>query len=150
MGNRHRWMLFTASCTAALLAGLDLAGVTAQEPPAGVSVAASPAVYRLTLEEAKQRALANSKLRSLAYMNIKAKHEGIYVMEADYYPKLLAGFTGFHFDRPLGRVFTPGGPLGLAVAVNLVNQDFGLTTLTAVQPITALTESASGNHRGEG
>ncbi len=139
MGDRHRRATFTAFWMAAFLAGLDVAYVSAQGPPVGVSVAVSPGVYRLTLDEAKQRALANSKLRSLAYMNIKAKQEGIYVMEADYYPKLLAGFTGFHFDRPLGKVLTPGGPLGLSpTAVNVVNQDFGLATLTVVQPITAL------------
>ena len=99
MSTGHRGPIFTASCITALLAGLNAASAKAQEPLDGVSSAPPPGVYSLTLEEAKQRALCNSKLRSLAYMNIKAKQEGIYVMEADYYPKLLAGFMGFHFDR---------------------------------------------------
>ncbi len=137
MSNRHRWSVCTVFWIAALLARLDLARVSAQEPPGGAFAPAPPCAYYLTLEEAKQRALANSKLRSLAYMNIQAKCEGRYVMEADYYPKLFAGFTGFQFDRPLGRVFTPG-PLNVPVAVDLVGQDLGLTTVTAVQPITAL------------
>ena len=144
MSNRHRWTVFTASWIAALLAGLNSAQVGAQEPLDGLASAASSGVYCLSLEEAKQRALANSKLRSLAYMNIQAKQEGIYVMEADYYPKLFAGFTGFHFDQPLGKVFAPGGPLGLAVPVSIVNQDLGLTTMTAVQPITALLKVRQG------
>ncbi len=82
-------------------------------------------------------------------MNIQAKCEGRYVMEADYYPKLFAGFTGFQFDRPLGRVFTPG-PLNVPVAVDLVGQDLGLTTVTAVQPITCAAESPPGSHCGRG
>jgi outer membrane protein TolC len=96
-------------------------------------------VWHLTLEEAQQRALANSRLRSLTLMNIQAKGEAVYVMEADYYPKILANFTGFHFDRPLGSVLVPARlPSVGPIAVNLFNQDFGVATVTAVQPITAL------------
>jgi outer membrane protein TolC len=144
MSNRHRGTVYIASWIAALLAGLNAARVGAQQPLDGVSSATPPGVYSLTLEEAKQRALANSKLRSLAYMNIKAKQEGIYVMEADYYPKLFAGFTGFHFDAPLGRVLTPGLLPLAPIAVNVVNQDLGVTTMTAVQPITALLKVRQG------
>ena len=76
-------------------------------------------------------------------MNIQAKQEGVYVMEADYYPKLFANFTGFHFDRPLGKVLVPR-PQVPAIAVNLFEQDFGVTSLTAVQPITALLKVRQG------
>jgi outer membrane protein TolC len=138
MRDRYRWVVYVAAAVAALLDSINSARVNAQEPLLGPSAAAAPGVYRLTLEEAKQRALANSKLRSLAYMNITAKQEGIYAMEADYYPKLFAGFTGFHFDEPLGKVLTPGGPFGVAIPINVVNQDLGLATITAAQPITAL------------
>ena len=100
-------------------------------------------MYRISLEEAKQRALANSRLRSLAYMNIQAKQEGVYVMEADYFPKVFANFTGMHFDEPLGKVLVPRPPLPV-VAVNLFNQDYGMTSLTAVQPITALLKVRQG------
>ena len=142
---RHRWTVCTASGIAVLLiVGLNSVQVKAQEPLTGDFASLPPGVYRLTLEEAQQRALANSKLRSLAYMNMEAKQEGIYVIEADYYPKLFAGFTGFHFDQPLGKVLTPGGPLGASIAVNVVNQDFGLATMTAVQPITALLKVRQG------
>ncbi len=144
MSNRRQWTVYTASWIAAFLGGLNSAHVNAQEPLIGASPTTPPGVYCLTLEEAKQRALANSKLRSLAYMNIKAKQEGIYVMEADYYPKLFAGFTGFHFDSPLGKVLTPGLLPINPIAVNVVNQDLGLTTVTAIQPITALLKVRQG------
>jgi outer membrane protein TolC len=51
---------------------------------------------------------------------------------------VLANFTGFHFDSPLGKVLTPGILPISPIAVNVVNQDLGLTTVTALQPITAL------------
>lgn len=77
-------------------------------------------------------------------MNIQAKQEGIYVAEADYYPKILAAFLGFHFDRPLGRVLTPGILAPETIAVNVFDQDFGATTVTALQPITALLKVRQG------
>ena len=127
------------------LAGFNWSQAEAQDQPAGLPPPANawPGACRIGLEEAKQLALANSKLRSLAYMNIQAKQEGVYVMEADYYPKVLANFTGFHFDEPLGKVLVPRLPLP-SVAVNVFNQDFGMTSLTAVQPITALLKVRQG------
>jgi outer membrane protein TolC len=131
--------------TALVLVVLDRSWADAEDQSAGSSLLATdgPVVYRVSLEEAKQRALANSRLRSLAYMNFQAKQEGVYVMEADYYPKLLANFTGFHFDLPLGKVLVPRPPLP-SVAVNVFDQDFGMASLTAVQPITALLKVRQG------
>ena len=123
-----------------VLAGLGGVSVRAQESPANVVLSAQPAsnLYHITLDEAKQRALGNSKLRQLALYNVQAKGEAVYVAESDYYPKVLANFTGFHFDSPLGKVLTPGILPISPIAVNVVNQDLGLTTVTALQPITAL------------
>ena len=128
-----------AILAALVFVGLNWSRAEAQEQAAGFPPPANgtPGICRISLEEAKQLALANSKLRSLAYMNIQAKQEGVYVMEADYYPKVFANFTGFHFDEPLGKVLVPRLPLP-SVAVNVFNQDFGMTSVTAVQPITAL------------
>jgi outer membrane protein TolC len=123
-----------------VLAGLSAVSAQAQESPAGTALSAQPAssVYHITLDEAKQRALGNSKLRQLALYNVQAKGEAVYVAESDYYPKVLANFTGFRFDSPLGKVLTPGILPISPIAVNVVNEDLGLTTVTALQPITAL------------
>jgi hypothetical protein len=131
------WLIAILSALA--LAGLNRSRAIAQEQITGSLVPGSdrPGVCCISLDEAKQRALANSRLRSLACMNIQAKQEAVFVMEADYYPKLFANFTGLHFDEPLGKVLVPRLPLP-SVAVNVFNQDFGMTSLTAVQPITAL------------
>src|SRR5258708_3272057 len=44
---------------------------------------------RLTLEEAKQRVLANNKLLALAAMNIEGKQFATKAVRSDYYPKVL-------------------------------------------------------------
>ena len=139
MQTRYRHVMIGA--TLLLLSVARPAGVAAQEPRENgpSTVAVQPGAYRLTLEEAQQRALANSRLRSLAVMNIQAKQEAIYVMEADYYPKIFANFTGFAFDQPLGKVLVPAKLPSLSpISVNVFSQDFGVTSVTAVQPITAL------------
>ncbi len=140
MFNRLGRASFVGASLLSLLAGLTVVSVQAQESPANVAFSAQPAsnVYHITLDEAKQRALGNSKLRQLALYNVQAKGEAVYVAESDYYPKVLANFTGFHFDSPLGKVLTPGIIPVSPIAVNVVNQDLGLTTVTALQPITAL------------
>ncbi|MGA2032596.1 MAG: TolC family protein [Thermoguttaceae bacterium] len=132
-----------AIIVAALLfvAGLKLTSAGAQGPGLNGPPAAGPlpTVCRITLDEAQQRALANSRLRSLALMNIQAKGEAIFVMEADYYPKVLASFIGFHFDEPLGKVLVPARLPGLGpISVNVFNQEWSVSAITAVQPITAL------------
>src|SRR5580704_10573622 len=45
---------------------------------------------RLTLEEAKQQALAKSKLLNLAVVNIESKGYAIQAARADYFPKVTA------------------------------------------------------------
>ena len=134
-----------AILTVLVLAGMSWSRAVAEEPAAGSLLPGGDqlSVCCISLDEAKQRALANSRLRSLACLNIQAKQEGVYVMEADYYPKLFANFTGLHFDEPLGKVLVPRLPLP-SVAVNVFNQDFGMTSLTAVQPITALLKVRQG------
>ena len=140
MFNRLGPVFFVGAVALSVLTGPRLVSSQVQEPPASVAFSAPPAsnVYHIALDEAQQRALGNSKLRRLALYNVQAKGEAVYVAEADYYPKVLANFTGFHFDSPLGKVLTPGIIPVAPVAVNVVNQDFGLTTVTALQPITAL------------
>ena len=140
MSKRLGRMFFVGASVLSFLAGLDAVSAQAQEPPANVAFFAPAAsnVYHITLDEARQRALGNSKLRQLALYNVQAKGESVYVAESDYYPKVLANFTGFHFDSPLGKVLTPGILPISPIAVNVVNQDLGLTTVTALQPITAL------------
>jgi outer membrane protein len=94
---------------------------------------------QLTLEEARQRALANNKAVALARMNIGEKSWATSAATKDYYPKVLGSVTYFHFDNPLGTVLTTSGAvLPTTIPVNVVNQDAALSTAMIAQPITKL------------
>jgi outer membrane protein TolC len=101
---------------------------------------------RLTLEEARQRALANNKLLALAAGNIEAKEWATRAVRADYFPKIIGSSTYFHFDNPLGTVLTtPGRVLGpVSIPVNIFNQDSSFSTVFVAQPITALLKVRQG------
>jgi outer membrane protein TolC len=101
--------------------------------------------YRLTLEDAKQRALATSKGLELANLAIREKGEATTAAKRDYLPKLLGNVAYFHFNSNLGVVNTiQTGRLGIlpvnahTIAVTAVNQDSTLTSITLAQPITKL------------
>jgi outer membrane protein TolC len=100
-------------------------------------------VCRLTLEEARQRALANNKALALARLNVDEKQHAVNAARKDYFPKFLGNVTYLHFDQPLGTVLTAGGGrLGIlparTVSVNVLNQDTALSTILVAQPITKL------------
>lgn len=104
---------------------------------------AAPAAYRITLEQARERALAHNKALALARLNVEEKQHAASAAQRDYFPKFLASETYFHFDQPLGTVLTAGGgPLGIiparTVSVAVFNEDSSLTTIMAAQPITKL------------
>lgn len=113
---------------------------------AGPPLLVSPQpVYHLTLEDAKQRALATSKGLGLAHLGIQEKREVTAAARTDYLPKLLGNVTYFHFDSDLGVVNTiRTGRLGIlppgsrTVAVNAINQDSSFAAITLAQPITKL------------
>jgi outer membrane protein TolC len=132
-------------------------------PPADGSATATPAtspppaVERLTLDEAKQRALANSKLLALAATNVEGKEFATRAMRAQYFPVISGTSIYFRFNDDLGTVLTtPGrhvtGPKGTplafppAVVINLpvLNQNSSASTIAATQPLTALLKVRQG------
>jgi outer membrane protein TolC len=134
-------------------AGAQEASLPAALPPAD----APPAAVRLTLEEVKQRVLANSKLLQLAARNVKSKEYATNAVRANYFPQVIGSSVYFHFNDDLGDVVTTGGrtvqgprgrPLGtLPVAtfdIPLIQQDSSFSTITAVQPITDLLKVRAG------
>jgi outer membrane protein TolC len=134
-------------------------------PAAGAGTPAAPAVLpatapntaRLTLDEVKQRVLANNKLLQLAAANVQSKGYAIRVAQANYFPQVIGNLIYFHFNDDLGTVLsTPGrkvtGPRGtplanlpsLAINVPVINQDTTLSNLAAVQPLTDLLKVRQG------
>jgi outer membrane protein TolC len=121
--------------------------VTAQDAlvPGPKPFVPSQTVYHLTLEDAKQRALATSKGLGLANLGVQEKREATAAARTDYLPKLLGTAIYYHFNDQLGQVVTlQRGRLGLLpagtreFAVTGVNQESLLSSITLAQPITRL------------
>src|SRR5436309_117758 len=94
-------------CLAIVLAAPFASAAVAQVP--SPAAPAAPAVYRLTLEEAKQRVLANNKLLNLAQLNAESKAFAVRAAQSDYFPKVIGSVMYFHFNDDLGTVVTGGG-----------------------------------------
>ena len=110
-------------------------------------VISAPGTIHLTLEDAKQRALATSKGLGLANMSILEKGEATAAARTDYLPKLIGSVAYFRFNANLGSVETlrfGGGGLGIlpptsrTISVNAINQNSTLASITLAQPITKL------------
>jgi outer membrane protein TolC len=159
MGNGKWCVLLSAALAAVHLGAVGAGRLEAQEAPTHLphAVQAPPAAMRLTLEEAKQRALDSSKLLQLANLNAESKAFAVKAIRADYFPKITGTALYLHFNDDLGTVLSGGGrsvsgPKGVplvtfpafAVNVPVVNQDSSLAMFTAVQPITDLLKVRQG------
>ncbi len=107
--------------------------------------AVSPPARRLTLEEAKQLALADNKSLGLAHLSIQEKRLVKAAAWKDYFPKILGNVTYLRFNDDLGSVLTLKNrglgilpPGGLAFNVAVFQQNSTFTSALVVQPITKL------------
>src|SRR5262249_39818699 len=121
---RGQWAAFAAVAFVALghvpLMAQKSAPVQSIPAPANLPPAQPSAPHRLTLEEANQRAQANSKVIALAAANADGKDYAIRAARADYFPKVIGSTIYFHFDHPLGSVLTTRGRPRLGVPANQV------------------------------
>jgi outer membrane protein TolC len=143
----HLAFLFATVLLACLLSIPGTAAVRAQElPPPTVAEDTAAKARRLTLQEAKERALAASKLLNLASLNAQAKAAAIKVARSDYFPKVIGGVLYLHFNDSLGQgLTTQGRTLGpiltlpsTTIEAALFQQNSTFTTVNALQPITDL------------
>jgi outer membrane protein TolC len=118
----------------------------------GLATAQQPAsVVRITLEEAKQRALANNKLINMGALNAESKEFVTRAAKADYFPKVVGAALYLHFNDNLGGILSAGGrtisgPAGkplltfptFSTFVPFLEQDSSYAVVAAVQPITDL------------
>jgi outer membrane protein TolC len=115
-----------------------------QPTPLHAPAPAAPTVRRLTLEEARQLALANNKALELGRLNVSVKQFAASAAWRDYLPKLLGVDYYFHFNQDLGNVLTISRgslgivPGGITRSVAVFNQDSNLATIMLAQPITKL------------
>jgi outer membrane protein TolC len=138
-----------------LAAALNLPAPAFGQPAASPAKAAPP-VERLTLDEAKQRVVANSRLLALAATNIESKGYATKAVRANYFPQIVGQSIYFRFNDDLGTVVsTPGrrvtGPKGTpltvpsqTINVSVFNEDSAFNTIAAVQPLTALLKVRAG------
>ncbi|HTU92112.1 MAG TPA: TolC family protein [Gemmataceae bacterium] len=129
------------------------AEASAQElPPPSTLEGAAAMVRRLTLDEAKERALAASKLLHLASLNAESKAYAIKVARSDYFPKVIGSVLYLHFNDQLGQVLTTQGkslgPLLIfpptTIEASVFQQNSTFTTINALQPITDLLKVRQG------
>lgn len=108
--------------------------------PPIASFAAAPGAYRLTLEDARQLAMANNTQLQLGRLNVEEKQIAIRAAQTDYLPKILGSAAYLHFNDNLGTVLTtPGLVLPVkSVAVSVINQDSSYGAILVAQPITQL------------
>jgi outer membrane protein TolC len=104
-----------------------------------------PPARRLTLEEAKQLALADNKSLALAHLSIEEKRHIKAAAWKDYFPKVLGNVTYLRFNDNLGSVLTvPSHGLGilpvggLSVSTAVFQQNSTFSTALVAQPITKL------------
>ena len=139
---RYHTRVSTANFTPVATPGMPVA---APEP-----VPAAPGAVRLTLEEAKQRALANSKALHMAQLLVQEKEHATRVSQSYYLPQVTGSYAYVHLDSFLGSVLTPGKRLartnftGVPFSVPIFNQDQRYAALTVAQPITALLKVRQG------
>jgi outer membrane protein TolC len=136
------------------MAVAGISPLAAQSPPASKG---STAALHLTLDEIKQRVLADNKLLHLAALNVQSKGDAARAMQANYFPQIIGQSVYMHFNDDLGTVLTTPGrsvrgpkgrPLGMfaGLSVNLpvLNQETALNTIAVVQPITDLMKVRQG------
>jgi outer membrane protein TolC len=103
----------------------------------------------LTLDDARQRILANHKLLKLAALNVQSKSHATSAARSDFFPKIIGNTVYLHFSDPLGSVVTTQGRpiLGIpakTVSANVLNQDTSFTNVAVLQPITDLLKVRQG------
>src|SRR5262245_36499264 len=149
MRARNRRGLVAAVALVSLLAPGRLPLAAQQAQPATPAPPPTASVTRLTPEEAKQRAEANSKVIALAATQFEGKGYAISAARAGYFAKLSGSTLYFHFNHPLGSVLTTQGRPRLGVpanqvAINVINRDQSFSTVGVAQPITALLKVRQG------
>ena len=88
-----------AVAIAVCLTGFVVSPSAAQEAPAKALPPPSPssADARLTLDEIKQRVLADNKLLNLAAMNVQSKGYATRAAQALYFPQIIGNVVYFHY-----------------------------------------------------
>jgi outer membrane protein TolC len=149
---KPRVVLVAAVITVAELAGLGVVSAFAQPQAFPLPMpprAGAPTTLRITIDEARQRVLSNSKLLRMAAENVQSKGHAIGAARADYFPKIFGSVIYFHFSDPLGQVITTQAHPILGVPAkefpaHVFQQDSAFTSIMFLQPVTDLLKVRQG------
>lgn len=145
--HRRKWLKHFVLVMSGALTGSTGSFVQGQQlapaPPSTTIASFAPfaaGAYRLTLDDARQLAIANNTQLQLGRLNVEEKQTAISAAKTDYLPKILGSYAFLHFNDGLGTVLTTPGLLlpTKSIAVNVVNQNASFGTIMAAQPITQL------------
>jgi len=92
-------------------------------------------VRSITLEEAKAKAAGGAAINNAARLGIDAAKYHRQATQADYFPKLDAGFLNLHFNKFMGQTIQL---FHREASVPLFGKDWTAVALTVVQPVTQL------------
>jgi outer membrane protein TolC len=98
------------------------------------SKSANGSARQLTLDEAKDRALAGKGL-SVHQLAAEAARQHRLAAQADYFPKIGSAFTNLHFNKFLGEEIRL---LRRDIGIPLFGKDQTIAAVTVVQPITPI------------
>jgi outer membrane protein TolC len=98
---RINLLLAVALLVVARVSPLRAQGLPADKGPSGV--------MRLTLDDIKQRVLADNKLLQLAALNVQSKDYAARAMQANFFPQIIGQSVYMHFNDDLGTVLTTQG-----------------------------------------
>src|SRR5262245_2946453 len=88
-----------------LFGSLAAGAVAGQEPAPGASTEHPRETRRITLEQVKQQAAsASNPLARLGQLSVEKAKQHRLGVQADYFPKLSAGFINLHYSDFLGQV----------------------------------------------
>jgi outer membrane protein TolC len=118
--------------------GVGAAG--AQELTLGAAPAHPREIRRMTLEQAKQQAAsASNPLARLGQLSVEKARQHRLGVQADYFPKLSAGFINLHYSDFLGLTAKFRRPLlSMPIPVPLFSQNQTAVNVSLIQPITPL------------
>jgi outer membrane protein TolC len=155
MIGKKGFVLWTALASLLWLAAFST--LLSAGPQAPANAPAPTGTVRLTLDDIKQRALADNKLLQLAALNVQSKDYATRAARALYFPHIIGNVVYFHFNDNLGTVITAGGrtvtgPRGTplftlpvtSVNASVINQETTVSTIAAIQPITDLLKVRQG------
>ena len=121
-----------------ICAGSRVLAQDSSAPGSGAAATKPGSAHRITLDEAKERAIKNSaggKEANLPLLAVEAARYHRLAAQADFFPKVGATVINLHFNKFMGQQIQI---VNRSVPLPLLNKDQTVVALTVTQPVTPL------------